>query len=220
VIDSQAAALAKAQGVARTDSISASSDVQKSSFSADFIEKFKLSKGTTTKCLLTQFGTDGFGHQFEGKLSCILLSYLMPERFAYLHTHSRRFTHSTVSVEDLNDFTNLAAGDYPMADKAIKKIDKGLREGPLLRAQELNQWIRNATDQPTNHCGKDVVYVVDNCWAVTYREPQASMIVKPEYRDKIRAIYFGSTKPDTGFDRSRPNVVIHIRRGKKKGFEQ
>jgi hypothetical protein len=173
------------------------------------------------RCFITQFGTDGFGHQYEGKLSCILLAMALPGNFTYLHTPFRKFEHIELMALQLNAFTNLGAGNYSTLSKipaAPAGRSRGRRKDERYWGASLNALMnkieKSGTASVCRGSTEENVLVVDNCWNLAYKQPVLSEILKPDIRDQLRATYLASKKPATGFKRGRPNIVVHIRRGR------
>jgi len=74
-------------------------------------------------------------------------------------------------------------------------------------------WVKHAAEGKEK-CKSDVVYILDNCWELVYKKPVVQKL--EEITPMLRQRYFASKKIDTGFNISRPNVVVHIRRGDAK----
>jgi hypothetical protein len=184
------------------------------------------SKHSAGSCAITQFGWDGFGHQVESKLSCILLAELWPSRFRYVHTGFHTFQHIDVSSEYIDNFLNFGSLGYEAFDI-----------GPHLRGQHVRHIALSRTDlehslsgmlQPVPICSAHEPTIVDNCWDLVYREPIVSKLTNTHdiHRNaiisKIRQKYLETPKPDVGFSRfdnssashtSTHNVVVHMRHG-------
>jgi hypothetical protein len=158
-------------------------------------------------CNITQYGTDGLGHQLEGKLSCTLLSLVWPARFPYVHTPFLTLEHVTeISAAAVEQFTNVGEG-YSTAPNGFIKLN-GFN--PAFRAAQLEEFFKVVrTVDPK--CDPNRIYIVDNCWGLTYMEPAVSRI--ESVRWKLRANYLKTEKPELGFDKTKRNVVVHMRAG-------
>jgi hypothetical protein len=178
-------------------------------------------------CLITQFGFDGFGHQFEGKLSCILLAELWPSRFQFMYSNFSIFEHIKTDANVTNyieNFTNLAGLGYKRVDTARFTSGKW-RFNPAYRNKALEERMAGMLN-PDPHCNTQEPMMVDNCWQLAYREPVITRLnnVLDEDRNrilsKLRQNYLQTPKPATGFERDQEdptrvtrNVVVHVRHG-------
>ena len=60
------------------------------------------------ECLVSTRSKDGFGHQLEGKLSCLMVSYIHP-RFTYIYLPFETMEHSAPGfVSEAESFLNLS----------------------------------------------------------------------------------------------------------------
>ena len=164
---------------------------------------YSLQRESYKECLVTAVGKDGFGHQLEGKMSCIIADLLHP-RISYIHIPFHRMEHVKNSVDfelKAEKFANLAWGSHNITD-----LDFDYRTITMTNPT----WIHGVVLKK-NGCKVDVLYVLDNCWDTIYRSPLVRHIDRG--RHSLREKYFSSPKPETGFNTSRKNVVVHIRRG-------
>ena len=150
------------------------------------------------ECAITSYGKDGFGHQVEGKLSCIIASELHP-RLEYVHIPFENFEHTPDLVDSANFFVNLGYGS------ASEKDFNFTRE---IKSQ--SSWIRKAAYEKFD-CKSNVLYAVDNCWDLTYQLPM--VLELDSIRPHLQKLYFSTPKPNTGFHNDHFNIAIHIRRG-------
>jgi hypothetical protein len=176
----------------------------------------KHPKSSAPPCLITQSGSDGFGHQLEGKLSCALLSSIWSARFKYLHTPFRSIEHdssggNSLEALKIEEFVNIG-GSFDQ----INNVTAGVDQSPILRWLELEQFVSSVRqfDLPPTVCKANYVYVVDNCWGLTYAQPVLPLLDRE--RLKMRAAYLQTPKPETGFDADKKNVVVHMRAGDSK----
>jgi len=167
-------------------------------------------------CRIAQHGVDGFGHQYHGKLSCILLA-AMDSRFAYLHRPFQTFEHTPIPGRFAEWYTNVSFGQ------------PGLNESRPRERLGDTQWLELLHQHgPEKYCDPDKIYVTDNCWpAVNWMPSYAAQvrlhqlaISEPFFGSVARAKY--AHVPARFPDRS--VVVMHVRRGdamwRIKGHEQ
>ena len=159
-------------------------------------------------CLISQVGTDGFGHQYEGKLSCIILAQISP-LFALLHTKFYKFEHVLLDPVVTEKFTNVGQG-------ILREED--LEGGPYIRrwiggSQLLEEFTVKISSKQFQ-CEQNVIYEIDNCWSLVYKNLSfINEINHPSVTPNIRTRYMSTPKPNTSFFSHRRNVVVHIRRG-------
>jgi len=163
---------------------------------------------TSSVCSVTQNGSDGFGHQLEGKLSVMLLAELFPERFEYIHVPFKGFQHITLTgeyVEQYMGFKDLFLEPHPDWDYEYPST--------------LKPYIVNYSEP----CDPYVIYSVDNAWVATLY----NLTLKPRINNilmnstlfqGLRHAYFNdfvkrSNPVNTKFRSGTKNVVVHIRRG-------
>jgi len=162
-----------------------------------------LNKIQQKECLVTSRGLDGFGHQLEAKISCVIAD-ILSSRIRYIHSPFVSMAHVDLMDEDfpsmVENFTNMGYGS--------NRIDES---GPQYTLNITDsRWVKLA-DSGTAICSNNIVNVVDNCWEFIYFHPRVSRL--DESKHEIRRRYFSSPKPDPKFVPERFNVVIHIRRG-------
>ena len=163
------------------------------------------------KCYLTQNGNDGFGHQVEGKLSCLLLS-LYSTNIIYVHTAFHRFEHvhwNDQQIDDMENFTSIGYGSSSVAEVMSNKsnhfkiqIFKGRALFPALKRLFFR-----------NECDSNIIHSVDNCWDIVYREPIQHISNSPDMKLQLFRRYSRYPKPDTNFSDNSLNIVMHIRGG-------
>jgi len=143
------------------------------------------------RCMLTQRGRDGFGHQYEGKLSCILAAQLDP-RYEYVHMPFLSFEHIRASGESAEQFTNISFGQ---------------KLAPLDRSFE----VTNFHALPSTNCSEEKVYVIDNCWPLIYFKPHVHRL--RQFLPIIQEPFHSSAhrRPVITYP-NRSVVVVHIRR--------
>eukprot|EP01041_Mallomonas_annulata_P000478 gene478-891_t len=176
------------------------------------------------ECLITQYSSDGFGHQVEGKLSCLLADYMHPT-LRYVHVPFDQMQHTPELIDAAESFMNIGYGCQNEKDIQLH-INKNITNSnynhnyksnsDIVKGKEYTRLAVNTSwivymAQQTVTCSPHILYAMDNCWELVYRRPYASDIDK--YRTYLRERYFLGAKPDTGFDSNRKNVVVHIRRG-------
>lgn len=167
---------------------------------------------TRNACYITQVGFDGFGHQYEGKLSCILLSMINPQTFRYLHTPFTMFQHTSIDPSEVNTFTNLENGFYQMVADARTLHGRAFEQSKAMASHALGSWLEDYVYSNKQECSPDTIYSLDNCFGTVYDEPYVSHIDSKKMSE-LRRVYDATPKHSTGFHNVRPNVVIHVRRG-------
>jgi hypothetical protein len=160
------------------------------------------------RCLISQTGADGFGHQLLGKLSFGLFQE-MGSTATYVHVPMYHFDHVVLDPAHVDQFLNMKAVFPEASDFPIKKRVNvnHLMPGffyPLLKG--------------TAHCDPDTLYMADNTWDVTFKDHNYRGLVDGivRYSKTFRALreaYHSTPKPDLNFKIGRPNIVMHIRRG-------
>mmetsp|Transcript_4686 Transcript_4686/g.4819 ORF Transcript_4686/g.4819 Transcript_4686/m.4819 type:complete len:306 (+) Transcript_4686:9-926(+) len=153
-------------------------------------------------CLISQYSSDGYGHQLEGKMSCLMADYMHP-RLRYIHIPFDQMQHTPDLIEKAENFSNI--GDNSTHESILKQFNPNIH-----RKTVDPPWLRTIAFE-NNSCLSNTIYVMDNCWEMLYKPPYSMMIDQVRYR--LRESYFKTSKPPTGFNASRINVVVHIRRG-------
>jgi hypothetical protein len=153
-------------------------------------------------CTITQFGGghQPLGHQLESKMSCVLLSMLDPNRFKYVHTPFK-------TNASLETFMNLGSGWG--ASQFATKADRSAEI--VIEEKNVNSFSKEAMGSFGTHCSASKEYVLESCWEILYSEPYVSHLDKVAVRDRLRQQYSLTTKPDTGFNTSKKNIVAYIR---------
>jgi hypothetical protein len=153
------------------------------------------------KCRIAQRGNDGFGHQYQGKLSCIMLA-AMDNRFLYMHRPFHTFEHITARGEYAEWYTNVSFG-HPLAIGDQETLDDAHWPAML--------------QSPERLCKPETIYVTDNCWPAMNWLPTYATQVR-WYQPVVRDPFFGSAaRAKYAYVPARfPNrsvVAIHVRRG-------
>lgn len=159
--------------------------------------------GNTKRCFISQYSSDGFGHQLEGKLSCFIAGYLS-SKLQYVHIPYDRMQHTPGLVALANSFMNFTATDNVHAKETLQDLQ-------LYHHVTVNtSWIRQVVYDGL-YCDSNTLYIMDNCWELTYRPPMVhSLTLMTKILQKM---YFSTSKPSTGYNTSRINIAVHIRRG-------
>ena len=174
------------------------------------------------KCMITTKSTDGFGHQVEGKLTCLLLEQLEPS-IVYVHSKMYQFAHG-VSKYNKEDFFNFSGISIVLDNLKSKYVDRGIEFQRLNRTDRLkvyhvpeghagmnrDEWLKKVA-KGEEKCDSHTVYELDNCWAVSYRPPYVERL--PTARNDLRTAYFNAPKPDVRLVPHVYNVALHVRRG-------
>lgn len=106
-------------------------------------------------CKITQYGTNGFGHQLDGKLSFMVLGLLFPDRFAYVHQPFENFT----DVKDIGKYIDHRMG---FTNKIFTQIQPEWR---LEHVEDMTEFVENTGNVS---CREDTVYWSDNAWGTVY----------------------------------------------------
>ena len=174
---------------------------------------------TNKPCLISQYGKDGMGHQFEGKLSCMFTDLVTPQ-FEYLHQPMTRVEHAHTINATIGEIQRFFALGHLFASKAV--VESGVApRGPNgqperkynspFTYQPPQQWW-NAIYQNRSKCDPMRIQVVDNCWFFMYYA--GINMVK---RDHWSWIYlrdtFHAALTTYTLEPGRFNVVVHLRVG-------
>eukprot|EP01041_Mallomonas_annulata_P004520 gene4520-8977_t len=148
-------------------------------------------------CLISQFGKDGFGHQLEGKLSCIITDWFS-KRMSYVHIPFGSMEHGTIG-EYAEIFSGLGSGSVMAKDLPF----------PYSIETVSPEWIANVNKNELIKCNKSVIYTPDNCWELIYYPPIVSQL--NGVKSKLQEKYLSTPKPDINFKLDTINIAIHIR---------
>lgn len=172
----------------------------------------KLSSTSGGPCYITQWSPDGFGHQLEAKISCLLAEELTRgdntvDEYIYVHTpfHKPEHEHS-VEGSHIDQFINMEnIIQHP------KEITQKPRTPRYYSKTLISWWSTRLRGQA---CDPNVIYVVDNCWALVYDHPLVEKLypINNTYLTNLRQAYHATPKPATGFNPNETNIVVHIRR--------
>jgi hypothetical protein len=165
------------------------------------------------QCLVSQVGTDGFGHQLEGKFSFILFAELHQDKMAFVYLPFTTVDHSDLHGDVINDFVALHKVLPTLAD-----LEK--QRGRQMKIQQMQDYsFADQIIKGTFKCEADTIYHSDNLWAYVYsdffREKLNALLVSgsPTLTRIRTAFAHAPNKPSLNFKPHRPNVVIHMRRG-------
>ena len=145
---------------------------------------------------VSQYGTDGFGHQLFGMMSliaCIDISYVS-------FPHNGKFEHlskeeSVMCKFFINNFLNNIFGDFENISNKKKIIMPRRKNNLCLKSFQFE---------------KDIIYVFDNCWSTD----NIGYYIKNFAFDKyITNSLNNLLTTNTNFDTNKCNVVVHIRGG-------
>jgi len=152
-------------------------------------------------CLLTAHSVDGFGHQYEAKMSCYIASVLNP-KFTYVHVPIDTLEHG-ISPSYAEEFTGMAFETLSINQTSFQSREKWTKHNAY--------WLFELMHKNMHKCESDKLYVLDNCWDVIYFTPMVERLY--EVKSELQRKYLSTPKPDTGFNERERNIVIHIRRG-------
>jgi len=159
-------------------------------------------------CIITAHGTDGFGHQVEGKLSCIIAGELI-HRMSYVHVPFDEFEHTPNLVKEANEFLDLGIGFYHVNN--LTSSNKNLFEYKVAKLKH-SSWTQDAAFRNAL-CSPHHIHSVDNCWDAIYQPPYVEKLDSISIKKKLQALYISKPKPETGFEENTFNIAIHVRRG-------
>lgn len=160
-------------------------------------------------CRISQEGWDGFGHQLEGKLSCIIASFIDP-RVAYVHHPFNNFEHSDLLPNKSESFLSIF-NSYPLRSELLSQKDIKLYNTRLTDAAP-DFWLSMVNNNSVHVCNNSAIYSFDNCWIYIYHPKIVKKLYDKTILDPIRTLYHANSKPQPFFDSNRFNIVIHIRR--------
>lgn len=169
------------------------------------------------KCMISSRGSDGFGHQFHAKLSCMAVAETLGMK--YIHTPFKNAEHGEAG-SSFNDYLGLDK-IFPVL-KSITNVSEQIRE-PVPRMGDCEEstpsWFRDLANgrRQCAHDGKSV-YTADNCWDFFYCH---SVSWADQWYNKVqprvREAFLESSKAySVDMEKRGPNdkrVVLHIRRG-------
>jgi hypothetical protein len=163
------------------------------------------------KCLVSQIGYDGFGHQMNGKLSMIALVGRYPEVFTYVNHRFDGVDHSPKHGHELDEFVGLE-GIFAEVEDVQAKFG---------RVEWLSSNLLDLVPKMLDgsfSCQNGTIYHTDNAWAFTWGNSGALQemnifVERSATMYKVRRAYRASAKPPLGFVPARPNVVMHSRLG-------
>ena len=158
-------------------------------------------------CFIAQMGSDGFGHQTEGKLTMIILAEMLKPNFKYVHIPYEKFEHTNVSGAEAEQFVGFGK---IFANESAAGV---IKRKPI---ESVPHFVENV--KLGNYmCDPQTVYWGDWAFYYIYNEQfnreVDNIIQRSATFHKIREAYLASPKLPLGFVHDRPNVVLHIRRG-------
>ena len=171
-----------------------------------------------SKCLLSQSGTDGLGHQLEGKLSCMAIaSFLGME---YVHKPFFMMSHRHYeNPEKVAAFFETFFG----IGKQFRSIKEPMQEIQVKMGKqrcEKNSWLRQVELGERKCEGPSKVIAPDNCWDRMYCHGYMESGHFYKLVPYLQAAYHSAPKPEAhwaeGFSHKQswgPKVVVHIREG-------
>ena len=126
------------------------------------------SHSSCPRCLITQRGRDGFGHQLEGKVSCVVAEHLAPQRLAYVHTRFYTFEHAVI---------NLTLAEQLVA---LDHYASWINDGRFAHVVNVGQDFVVHVVSGKVSCQSNIVYSVDNCWELIYFPPFVQTLIEAE----------------------------------------
>ena len=179
-------------------------------------------QGEVPRCLITQSGRDGVGHQLEGKLSCIAMAPLLGMQ--YVHKpfwHVAHVPNGDQKAAFFEEFFGLSS-----LSPLLNKTSMVERHQPWPGTLQCNKdgWMRQV-ELGKVQCAKDSlkerksVTSVDNCWNRMYCHGYMEAGGWYKLVPSIQAAYFSHPKPDPAWSSGLPHnnwgpkVAVHIRQG-------
>jgi len=153
-------------------------------------------------CLISQYGVDGFGHQLEGKLSCMIAAEINPN-FTYIHRPFKSMEHGTHSGE-AERFSGNGTGFIRHEELNFNFTFQEKTPPVFILQAAVNQ-------SKDIRCNDTTIYTTDNCWEYIYVPPAVFQLENLTIRNKLRYMYYSTPKPNTGFDPSKKNIAVHVR---------
>ena len=157
------------------------------------------------ECLVSSHSIDGFGHQLEAKISCIIAG-ILSAKISYIHKSFGLMDHSNFDINFpamVENFTNIGFGSYRVDDLGSEYKFRAFSGYDA-------RWIISA-DAGIEKCLPTIVNIVDNCWDIVYYEPMVGAL--DVARHEVQRRYFSVPKPNPNLIPGKFNVIIHIRRG-------
>ena len=177
------------------------------------------------KCLITQRGADGMGHQLEAKLSCIAVAKYLSKDFRYVHVpfhhlaHRGHATQKTLEALQMEKFLGLG--------ELFRNFEWKSKELELQRIEVVwvgqchkTGWIRKVELGQVS-CKNDnkTLYWLADCWERFYCYGFTESGYWYTILPTIQQAYYSTAKPDPDWLEGMssgpwgPKVVVHIRRG-------
>ena len=149
---------------------------------------------------ISQYGTDGFGHQLYGTMSLMALQAQGTIEFVE-YIKPKQFEHSNDSKE-LNLFFSELLDNFKKSNTAtIKEIEVLPQKKNNLNVEKISEICKNT----------NTLYVFDNAWSTkNIRE----LLMKYDYN-----ILLNSHLPDPKFTEGKLNIVVHLRGGDARSRE-
>lgn len=164
-------------------------------------------------CMISQKGEDGFGHQLEGKLSCMAVAADLGIK--YIHTPFKDIEHGEAG-SSMNEYMGLDKV-FPILASIPNATERPRQPLPWVGKCNDPSWLRDLASGK-RQCAHDgvSVYTADNCWDYFYCDgnwPDQWYTVQT----RVRTAFLNSAKAySVDMENNGPTakrVVIHIRQG-------
>jgi len=165
------------------------------------------------KCMLSQHGIDGFGHQLFAKLSCMAVAEDLGMK--YVHTGFDVMEHGEVG-SSYNDYLGLDKV-YPNVESIPNFVERARSPVAFVGHCDRPSYLKRLAsgEQQCAHDGVSV-YTGDNCWDYFFCEGQWSDHWY-KLQPRVREAFLESSKAHSvDMEKRGPNdkrVVLHIRQG-------
>eukprot|EP00931_Biecheleriopsis_adriatica_P044160 TRINITY_DN25231_c0_g1_i1.p1 TRINITY_DN25231_c0_g1~~TRINITY_DN25231_c0_g1_i1.p1 ORF type:complete len:460 (-),score=83.40 TRINITY_DN25231_c0_g1_i1:143-1444(-) len=166
-------------------------------------------------CLISSASSDGFGHQTEAKLSCILVAKALDMQYIHIPMVELQHGDSDVAL-DMERFLNLRKHFETFNGTVHRRVP---RETPPLNGCHRHGFLRHVEKKQKPCPGRgEFVHTSDNCWDRAYCFGLFKSGLWYTIVPSIQDSYYSTSKPDPGwleeFDTSNwgLHAVIHVRR--------
>ena len=175
------------------------------------------------KCLITQSGVDGIGHQIEGKLSCMAMASFVG--LEYVHK-------PFITMQHVKDWKKMAAffekffgfgTQFRSLNRTAGRMKEFRKNVPWVGHCKEVGWMRKV-ELGQVQCEKDDYHVtsMDNCWDRMYCHGYMESGHFYKLVPYLHRAYFSTPKPDPNWTQGfsgqmwGPKVAVHIRQGDSK----
>jgi hypothetical protein len=178
------------------------------------VEEFEAAR--RGRCLITQQGKDGFGHQLRGRLSMMIGAEMEKDLVLYVHTPFTKFEHMRFRDAGMRAEAFMNYSGLFLSFNDYQRLFPGYRM-EWRYYQDVGRIARKIRSGQINCNAPNVIYGGDNTWGYIYsterRQALLDIMERSPLLSAIRERYFSSPKPSLDSRPGRTTVVMHIRRG-------